>query len=68
MAAAHALLDGRVQEHDARELVVRTEDPAGLNSELVTAGVRILELMRRCGRSLEEIVLAATETSQEGVR
>ena len=46
-----------------RELVVRTEDPAGLNSELVTAGVRILELTP-VRPSLEEIVLAATESAR----
>ena len=67
VASAHALLDGRVQHRDAHELVVRTEDPAGLNSELVRAGVRILELAP-VRPSLEEIVLAATEPVQEGVR
>jgi len=67
VAAAHALLDGRVQQRDARELVVRTQDPAGLNSELVTAGVRILELSP-VRRSLEQIVLAATESAEGGIR
>ena len=67
VAAAHALLDGRVQQRDARELVVRTQDPAGLNSELVAAGVRILELTA-VRRSLEEIVLAATESAEGGIR
>ena len=59
VAAAIALLDGRVQERGTAEVVVRAEDTAELNARLVGAGVRVtgLEPVRR---SLEQIVLEAT--------
>ena len=57
--AAIALLDGRVQERGAGEVVVRADDIADLNVRLVTAGVRVtgLEPVRR---TLEQVVLEAT--------
>jgi ABC-type multidrug transport system ATPase subunit len=58
--AAVALLDGRVEERRAGEIVVRADDPAGLNAHLVGAQVRVEEIAP-VRRSLEEIVLAASE-------
>jgi len=57
--AAIALLDGRVQQRGAGEVVVRADDTADLNVRLVGAGVRVtgLEPVRR---SLEQVVLEAT--------
>ena len=57
--AAIALLDGRVRERGAGEVVVRADDVADLNVRLVTAGVRVtgLEPVRR---TLEQVVLEAT--------
>jgi ABC-2 type transport system ATP-binding protein len=59
-AAVVALLDGRVQHREADRIVVRAADPAELNARLVQAGVRIRGLAP-VRRSLEEIVLAASE-------
>ena len=59
VAAALALLDGRVEHRDGRRLVVRGKDPAALNAILVEAGVRVEELgPERHG--LEQVVLDAT--------
>jgi ABC-2 type transport system ATP-binding protein len=59
VAAAIALLDGRV-EHRGEDLVlVRADDPAVLNARLVAAGVRVMEIAPVI-RGLEEIVLAAS--------
>ncbi len=60
--AAIALLDGRVVRRDADRVVVRATDPAELNSRLVGADVRVRELAP-VRRTLEEIVLAASEQS-----
>ncbi len=57
--AARALLDGRSVLHGDR-LLVRGADAAALNAELVRAGVRVAELGPE-RRTLEEVVLAATE-------
>ena len=59
--AAQALLDGRSERHGDR-LLVRGADAAALNVELVRAGVRVAELGPE-RRSLEEVVLAATESA-----
>ncbi len=57
--AAVALLDGRVTDRGAAEVVVRATDAAELNARLVAAGVRVtgLEPVRR---TLEQVVLEAT--------
>jgi ABC-2 type transport system ATP-binding protein len=57
---AIALLDGRVETRDDREVVVRGTDAAELNASLVSAGVRVEEigLVRRL---LEDVVLEASE-------
>jgi ABC-type multidrug transport system ATPase subunit len=60
VAAAVALLDGRVEHREADRIVVRADDPAELNIRLVAAQVRIRELAP-VRRTLEEIVLAASE-------
>ncbi len=60
VAAAVALLDGRVEHREADRIVVRADDPAELNVRLVAAQVRIRELTP-VRRTLEEIVLAASE-------
>jgi ABC-type multidrug transport system ATPase subunit len=63
---AAALLDGKVETRDADRLVVRHPDAAGLNAELVAAGVPIAEI-RPLRRTLEEVVLAATTASADRV-
>ena len=54
-----APLDGRVERRNADVLLVRAEDPARLNADLVAAGVRIGELGPE-RRTLEQVVLQAT--------
>ena len=55
-AAAVALLDGRITARDGDRLMVTAPDAALLNSQLVTAGMRIAELRSEV-RSLEDVVL-----------
>ena len=56
---AASLLDGRVAERGLDHLLVRSDDPARLNVELVGAGVRVTTLgPQRC--TLEGAVLEAT--------
>jgi len=64
--AAQAILDGR-SERVGDRLLVRGADPAALNAELVRAGVRVAELGPE-RRSLEDVVLAATEPAGTGGR
>ena len=59
VAAAVALLDGRVEDRDGQRLVVRGADAASLNAALVEAGIRVSELGPE-RRDLEQVVLAAT--------
>ena len=56
---ARHLLAGRIERVSGDRLVVRGADSAGLNAALVTAGVRVRELMPE-RHTLEEVVLAAT--------
>src|SRR5664279_4331689 len=58
-AAAVALLDGRITARDGDRLMVTAPDAALLNSQLVTAGMRIAELRSEV-RSLEDVVLEVT--------
>ena len=67
VVAAIALLDGRVEHRGDGEVHVRAEDPAALNQRLVAAGVRVAEI-GPVVRGLEEIVLAATESSRKEAR
>jgi len=63
IAAAIALLDGRVEHRGVEMILVRAHDSAALNQRLVSAGVRVTE-MSPVRRGLEEIVLAATESPE----
>jgi ABC-2 type transport system ATP-binding protein len=65
-ARAAALLDGKVEARDADRLLVRHPDAAGLNAELVGAGLRVVEI-RPERHTLEEVVLAATTGSADRV-
>ncbi|MGI8613944.1 MAG: ABC transporter ATP-binding protein [Nocardioidaceae bacterium] len=60
---ARALLDGQVEQRFADRLLVRVPDAAALNARLVHAGVRVTELGPERW-TLEQVVLAATETDQ----
>jgi len=63
-ARAAALLDGRVVGWRGDEMVVSGAPPAVLNAMLVNAGLDVVEL-RPERRTLEEIVLAATDPLPE---
>jgi ABC-type multidrug transport system ATPase subunit len=56
---AVAALDGLVERRDGADLVVRSSDPAELNTRLVAAGVPVRSLAEQ-RRTLEEIVLDVT--------
>ncbi|CAN5129707.1 ABC transporter ATP-binding protein [soil metagenome] len=58
------LLGDRVEHRDGTRLAVRAPDAAGLNAELVGAGIAVDELSIE-RRSLEEIVLAATSAGTD---
>ncbi len=66
LPAAAALLGGRVVEIRDDLLVVTGTDPAGLNSWLVSAGVRVAELAVQ-RRTLEQTVLELTGPSADRV-
>jgi ABC-2 type transport system ATP-binding protein len=61
-----ALLDGRVEARTGDRLLVRDDDPAGLNARLVAAGVRVAEIGAE-RRSLEDVVLAVTRPGSDRV-
>jgi ABC-type multidrug transport system ATPase subunit len=63
---ARALLDGQVEAYDAAGLLVRHADPAALNALLVGAGVRV-QMLAPEHRSLEDVVLEATESGSDRV-
>jgi len=65
-AAASALLGYRAEDVGAERLLVRTEDPAGLNAELVRAGVPVEGLAPE-RRTLEDAVLELTSTGSDRV-
>ena len=62
---AVALLDGRVEHRDTDQVLVRSDDASRLNHQLVTAGIRVMEIAP-LRRGLEEIVLEATDGSSDG--
>ena len=65
-AAVRGLLDGRVLSLSGDVVVVRGDDPAGLNAQLVAAGIPVTELgVQR--RSLEQVVLDVTGTGSDRV-
>lgn len=61
-----ALLDGRVERRDGRQLLIRYPDAAELNARLVGAGLRV-GAIRPHQRTLEEIVLAVTGTGSDHI-
>jgi len=61
---AVAALDGLVERREGADLVVRSTDPAALNTRLVAAGVPVRSLVAQ-RRSLEEIVLDVTGTGSD---
>jgi ABC-type multidrug transport system ATPase subunit len=63
-AAAAALLGPDVLHRDGTTLLVRDDDPAALNTRLGTAGIPVREIRPR-RRTLEEVVLSVTGTSQD---
>ena len=63
---ARGLLDGQVEQHDNASLLVRGTDAAALNARLVSQGVRVEELSPE-RRTLEDIVLAATQPAHDQV-
>jgi len=63
---ARALLNGRIEYRDGDRLVVRGANAAELNAMLVSDGVRVTELGPE-RRTLEQVVLAATDTSSHQV-
>jgi ABC-type multidrug transport system ATPase subunit len=63
---AAALLDGRVESREDDRLLVRHPDAAGLNAELVAAGIPVAEI-RQQRHTLEEVVLEATTGSADRV-
>jgi ABC-2 type transport system ATP-binding protein len=66
VARARSLLDGVVEHADAQELLVRHADPAALNQLLVQGGVRV-ELLAPERRTLEDVVLEATQSGSDRV-
>ncbi len=66
IAAAVALLNGRVASRVGDRLLVRSPDPAALNEELVRDGVRVAELGPE-RRSLEDVVLEVTSAGSDRV-
>jgi ABC-2 type transport system ATP-binding protein len=56
---AAAELNGHVASRDGDQLVVTGMDPAALNTRLVTAGLRVIEIRPECS-SLEDLVLELT--------
>jgi len=66
VARARSLLDGQVESHDDRQLLIRYADAAALNSLLVREGVRV-EMLAPEKRTLEDVVLEATESGSDRV-
>ncbi len=61
-----SLLDGRVVSSEADSVLVRHDDPAGLNALLVSKDIRVTAL-GPVHRTLEDVVLAATTGSSDRV-
>jgi ABC-type multidrug transport system ATPase subunit len=66
LAAARALLDGRVEMYDDESLTVANCDAAQLNAELVTAGIRVDALTPE-HRTLEQVILERTGPSADRI-
>ncbi|HEY1486179.1 MAG TPA: ABC transporter ATP-binding protein [Micromonosporaceae bacterium] len=65
-AAAAALLDGRIEHRDGVHLVVRGDDVATLNTDLVRAGVPVARIAAE-RRTLESVVLDVTGSGSDRV-
>jgi ABC-type multidrug transport system ATPase subunit len=63
---ARAQLGDDVDDHDPGGLLVRTDDPGGLNTRLVASGVRVTGLAPE-RRTLEDVVLELTSTGTDRV-
>jgi ABC-2 type transport system ATP-binding protein len=63
---AAALLGDRVGQREGDRLVVTAADPAEVNAELVTAGLRVTEIGPE-RRSLEELMLAVTGSGSDRI-
>jgi ABC-type multidrug transport system ATPase subunit len=61
---AVGVLGSRVAQRDGDRLIVADADPAGVNAQLTTAGLRITEIWPE-RRSLEELVLSVTTGSSD---
>ncbi len=66
VARVRTMLDGQVEHYDAETLLIRVDDPAGLNARLVADGVRVMELGPE-RHTLEDVVLAATEPGSDRI-
>ncbi|HVV20632.1 MAG TPA: ABC transporter ATP-binding protein [Pseudonocardiaceae bacterium] len=65
-ADAVRLLDGQVEFREGNRLVVRSGDPAALNSHLVAGGVRVREIAPQ-RRTLEQVVFEVTGEGSDRV-
>jgi ABC-type multidrug transport system ATPase subunit len=63
---AAALLDGRIADRDADRLIVADSDAAAVNSQLVSAGLRVTEVSVE-RRSLEDLVLSVTGSGSDRI-
>ncbi len=63
---AAALLDGRIAHRDADRLIVADSDAAAVNSQLVSAGLRVTEVNAE-RRSLEDLVLSVTGSGSDRI-
>jgi len=63
---AATLLAGRIAHRDEDRLIVADADPAGVNSELVSAGLRVIEVSAE-RRSLEDLVLSVTGSGSDRI-
>ncbi len=63
---AAALLDGLIAHRDADRLVVADSDAAAVNSQLVSAGLRVTEVIAE-RRSLEDLVLSVTGSGSDRI-
>jgi ABC-type multidrug transport system ATPase subunit len=63
---AATLLAGRIAHRDEDRLIVADADPARVNSELVSAGLRVIEVSAE-RRSLEDLVLSVTGSGSDRI-
>jgi ABC-type multidrug transport system ATPase subunit len=63
-AAAVALLNGQLEARDGERLIIRHDDPSGLNAMLVEGGVRV-DAISAERRSLEQVVLEVTGSGSD---